>query len=83
MGSKVVLLVTIGSTGFEIVRLPEGTSFPAITVEQQAIDPKLGVVTAGDALSNFARAMNEAFKEATGCTRSAFSVIDQTAPAES
>jgi endonuclease V-like protein UPF0215 family len=75
--AKVVLLVVIGQAGFNVVRLPDDTSFPAITVEQQMANPKLGLVTASDALSDLAQAMNEAVKEATGCSQDAFAVIEQ------
>lgn len=70
----VILLLTITDHRFSIVRYPAEVALPAVSVEQQAMDPRLGLVADSSALSTLAKALNAAIREATGCTMDALAV---------
>jgi hypothetical protein len=73
---QISLVINFSERGFGIVRLPANYHMPEISVEQQMAEPKCGIVCSSGALSDLARALNEAIAEATGQPCSAVQIVD-------
>lgn len=71
---QISIVVNFSERGFSVVRLPRDYVMPAVTVQQQAAEPKAGIVCSSGALSDLARAMNETISEATGQPCSAVTI---------
>jgi hypothetical protein len=60
------LVLIIAERGFQLTRIPADCEIPPVTVEQQAMDPNLGLLAAGGSLDDLVKALNDQFEQVCG-----------------
>ncbi len=60
------LVLIITEQGFQLRRIPVDCEIPPASVEQQAADPNLGILSAGSSLDDLVKALNDQFEQVCG-----------------
>ena len=60
------LVLILSEQGFLLTRIPADLEIPPVTVEQQMMDPNLGLLASGSSLDTLVKALNDQFELVCG-----------------